>query len=74
MVVNKIDLSGADAAVRRDECGTIARVFLSARSGAGLDLLRAARAEAVVRREDAAACEEEEVHGALPPENAQDFA
>lgn len=74
MVVNKIDLSGADAAVRRDECGTIARVFLSARSGAGLDLLRAALAEAVVRREDTAACEEEEVHGALPPEKTQDFA
>ena len=74
MVVNKIDLSGAGAAVRRDECGTIARVFLSARTGAGLDLLRAALAEAVVCREDAAACEEEEVHGALPPEKAQDFA
>lgn len=73
MVVNKIDLTGVGAAVRRDECGTIARVFLSARSGAGLDLLRAALAEAVLRREDTAACEEEEVQG-TPPEKAQDFA
>jgi GTP-binding protein HflX len=46
MVMNKIDLSQAPAAVRRDEYGKIVRVFLSARTGDGLDLLREALAEA----------------------------
>jgi GTP-binding protein HflX len=43
---NKIDLTLADPAVVRDDCGKIKRVFLSARTGDGLDLLRAALAEA----------------------------
>lgn len=46
-VMNKIDLSGREASVQRDEYGKIIRVFLSARTGAGLDGLRLALAEAV---------------------------
>jgi GTP-binding protein HflX len=45
MVMNKIDLTGMPAAVRRDEYGKIDGVFLSAITGDGLDLLRAALAE-----------------------------
>ena len=41
-VWNKIDLTRADAAIVRDACDRIERVFLSARAGDGLDLLRAA--------------------------------
>ncbi len=49
MVFNKIDLTGAPAAVNRDECGNISGVFLSAASGAGLPLLRDALAETAQR-------------------------
>jgi GTP-binding protein HflX len=41
-VLNKIDLVGLAPAVERDEYGKISRVFSSARSGAGLDLVRLA--------------------------------
>ncbi len=51
-VYNKIDLTLAQAAVRRDECGKISGVFLSARTGEGLDLLRDALAEAALPRKD----------------------
>ena len=44
-VWNKIDLTRATPAVARDDCGRTRRVFLSARTGEGLDLLRAALAE-----------------------------
>lgn len=46
MVFNKIDLTRAAAAVKRDEYGNICGVFLSAVSGEGLSLLREALAEA----------------------------
>jgi GTPase len=46
IVWNKIDVTGATPAVERDDCGNIFRVRVSARSGAGLDLLRAVLAEA----------------------------
>jgi GTPase len=46
MVYNKIDLSGAPAAVNRDEYGKISGVFLSAATGAGVSLLRDALGEA----------------------------
>jgi tRNA modification GTPase len=39
VVLNKIDLAGRDASL--DESETVARVALSARTGAGMDLLRA---------------------------------
>jgi GTP-binding protein HflX len=42
VVMNKIDLTGVEPAVALDECGNISRVSLSARTGAGIDLLRQA--------------------------------
>ena len=45
MVWNKIDLTRAAAAVERGDCDNIRRIFLSARTGEGLDLLRDALAE-----------------------------
>ncbi|MCX8086825.1 MAG: GTPase HflX [Rhodocyclaceae bacterium] len=45
VVLNKIDLTPLAPGVERDECGNIARVRVSAKTGAGLDLLRAALAE-----------------------------
>jgi GTP-binding protein HflX len=44
-VWNKIDAAGLDPRVERDQYGKICRVFVSARSGAGLDRLRGAIAE-----------------------------
>lgn len=45
MVLNKIDAAGMEPAVERDEYGKIRKVWLSARTGAGMDLLRGALAE-----------------------------
>ena len=45
LVWNKIDAAGLEPAVERDQYGRICRVFVSARTGAGLDGLRAAIAE-----------------------------
>lgn len=45
VVWNKIDLTEAAPGVERDEYGTIARVRLSARTGEGIELLRATLAE-----------------------------
>jgi GTP-binding protein HflX len=42
LVFNKIDAAGLPAGFERDEYGRIRRVFVSARTGAGLELLRAA--------------------------------
>ncbi len=44
-VMNKIDLTGAEPHLTRDEYGKINAVWLSARNGAGIELLRAALAE-----------------------------
>jgi GTP-binding protein HflX len=56
VVWNKIDLTAAEAGVERDDCGRLARVRVSARSGTGLDLLREALAEVAREslRQDAA--------------------
>ena len=43
---NKIDAAGLEPAIERDEYDKISRVFISAQSGAGLDLLREAIVEA----------------------------
>ncbi|GGY32980.1 GTPase HflX [Pseudoduganella albidiflava] len=52
LVWNKIDAAGLEPAVERDEHDKISRVFISARTGEGLDLLRAAITEtAQVQRE-----------------------
>jgi GTP-binding protein HflX len=45
LVWNKIDLAGLEPGVARDQYGRISRVFVSARTGAGLDVLRGAIAE-----------------------------
>lgn len=45
LVWNKIDAAGLEPAVERDEYAKISRVFISAQSGAGLDLLRDAIVE-----------------------------
>ncbi|MBI3479040.1 MAG: GTPase HflX [Nitrosomonadales bacterium] len=55
LVFNKIDLLDVPPSVQRDDYGRIARVFLSAKSGAGLDGLRLALMEAKTARQAAAA-------------------
>jgi len=50
LVWNKIDLNGAAPGIDRDDCGSIVRVRLSARTGAGLDALRQALAEAAASK------------------------
>lgn len=57
LVFNKIDLLDVPPSVHRDEYGRISRVFLSAKSGAGLDGLRLALMEAKTARQAAAASE-----------------
>ncbi len=51
VVWNKIDLTGVAAEVEQDDYGRIARVRVSARTGEGLALLRAALAESARVRE-----------------------
>ena len=60
VVYNKIDLQGLPATVKRDEYGKISCIHLSAKSGAGLDDLRAAMIEA--RDNPAAAAAPQEWH------------
>ena len=50
LVLNKIDLQELPAGVERDEYGRIARIRLSAKTGAGVDALREALAEARAAR------------------------
>ena len=57
LVFNKIDLLDVPPSVERDEYGRIARVFLSAQSGAGLEGLRLALLEAKTARQAAIASE-----------------
>jgi GTP-binding protein HflX len=45
LVWNKIDVAGMEPGIERDQYGRICRVFVSARTAAGLDGLRAAIAE-----------------------------
>lgn len=63
LVWNKIDAADLQPGVERDEYDKISRVFISARSGAGLDLLRDAIVEAAAR-----------AHGARPENEEQDDA
>jgi GTP-binding protein HflX len=51
-VWNKIDVSGMEPGVDRDEYGRISRIRVSARTGAGLQALRGAIAE-IAREDDA---------------------
>ena len=57
LVFNKIDLLDTPPGVERDDYGRIARVFLSAQTGAGLDGLRLALTEAKAARQAAAEAE-----------------
>jgi GTPase len=57
LVFNKIDLQDIPPGVQRDDYGRISRVFLSAKSGAGLDELRSALLEARTARQSAEAIE-----------------
>jgi GTP-binding protein HflX len=66
LVWNKIDAAGLEPGVERDEYDKISRVFISAHSGAGLDLLR----EAIV---EAARTGPGEVNAAHAPEHAEDI-
>jgi GTP-binding protein HflX len=45
LVWNKIDAAGLEPGIERDQYGRISRVFVSARTGAGMELLRGAIAE-----------------------------
>jgi len=51
LVFNKIDLQNAPPSEQRDDYGRIARVFISAKSGAGLDGLKRALTEAKAARQ-----------------------
>ncbi|AXA89878.1 GTPase HflX [Massilia sp. YMA4] len=53
LVWNKIDAAGQEPAVERDEYDKISRVFISARTGTGLDLLRDAIIEAARDQQEA---------------------
>ena len=57
LLFNKIDLQDMPPSVQRDDYGRISRVFMSAKSGAGLDGLRLALMEAKAARQTAAASE-----------------
>ena len=57
LVFNKIDLQDVPPSVQRDDYGRIVRVFLSAKSGAGLDGLRLALMEAKTMRQASAVVE-----------------
>jgi GTP-binding protein HflX len=69
LVWNKVDLAGLEPGVERDDCGNISRIRLSAKTGAGLDLLRTALAEAAASRASAAQSEPDTTHGE-PARNA----
>jgi GTP-binding protein HflX len=65
LVWNKIDMADLQPAVERDEHDKISRVFISARSGAGLDLLREAIVEAASSAQRSSPKNEEQDDAAL---------
>ena len=62
LVWNKIDLTPVLPGLERDEYGKICRVSLSAKTGAGLDFLRAALAEVAAAKKSAATNRDLEQH------------
>ena len=63
LVWNKIDVNGLDSSLDRDEYGKISRVFVSAQTGSGLELLRQAIVEFIKTTKGA------HVPVELPPED-----
>jgi GTP-binding protein HflX len=70
LVYNKVDLTGVEARAERGPCGSIKRVFLSAKTGAGMDLLSDAIRESAERK--AAAFEALQLSGHLLDHPAYD--
>jgi GTP-binding protein HflX len=52
LVWNKVDLTAASPGIERDDCGNISCIRLSARTGAGVSLLREALAEVASRHDE----------------------
>jgi GTP-binding protein HflX len=73
VVWNKIDLTEAAPGSERDEYGNIARVRLSAHSGAGLDLLRESLAEYARLKSEARRREFDRSEAEAAREAQQDF-
>ena len=71
LVWNKIDAAGLKPGIERDEYGKIRRVFASARTGEGLDLLREAIAEYAKDEKDARSGDMDERNR---PDNHSDIA
>ena len=67
LVWNKIDEAKLDPGVERDQCGRISRVFVSARTGAGLEGLRLAIAEFAQLDREKRRPAETEPHNASSP-------
>jgi GTP-binding protein HflX len=55
LVWNKVDLTAASPGIERDDCGNISCVRLSARTGAGVSLLRESLAEVASRHNELSA-------------------
>ena len=67
VVFNKVDLAGRAPEVHRGACGSIDRLSLSARTGAGVDALREALVERLASRQrDGAERADGATHGELP--------
>ncbi|MBV8634780.1 MAG: GTPase HflX [Burkholderiaceae bacterium] len=66
LVWNKVDAAGLEPALERDEYDKIRRVFISAQTGAGLDLLRQAITE---QAKDRGAGSEPDYYLPLPDDN-----
>ncbi|WP_151447610.1 GTPase HflX [Lacisediminimonas profundi] len=62
LVYNKIDLAGLEPALERDEYDKIRRVFISAQTGSGVDLLRQAVAEYAATAQGEHSIEQEQEH------------
>ncbi|MFZ6846644.1 GTPase HflX [Undibacterium sp. RuRC25W] len=50
MVFNKIDLASLEPLIQLNECGNIDRIFVSAKTSAGLDLLRQSIADFAIKK------------------------
>lgn len=72
LVWNKIDLTGVQPAVERDDYGRIARVRVCARSGAGTELLRAALAELAQEKAERSRTEAEQATGEFQSDHSRE--